>query len=138
MQGIQRGQLFHYQLTEYDVHANNQSTFGGTSGHGQTFYQNSQSLAESTIATHSGNYTQPAHNNVKTKLNEKNGQLQPYYRPADYISDYPITFKGCFNCSKTDHWRTADCQYGKTGNLLIKRDFLKKCEIISHIRSATT
>ena len=55
---MQRGQQFHYQSTEYDGHVNNQSTFGGSSGHGQTFYQNSQSLAESTIATHSGNYGQ--------------------------------------------------------------------------------
>jgi hypothetical protein len=79
-------------------------------------------LAESTIANHSGNSTS---NNVESKLNEKTGQLHPYYRPADYISDYPITFKGCYNCGRTDHWKTADCQQAKQGPFNKER-FLKE------------
>jgi hypothetical protein len=45
MQGMQRGQQLQYQSTGYDDRVNGHSTFSGSNGRGQTFYQNSQSLA---------------------------------------------------------------------------------------------
>ena len=72
---MQRDQQLHYQSNEYGGHTNNQVNSGS---HGQSFYQNSPSLVESTIASHSGNNNQCSlSNNVETKFHPKIRQLHP-------------------------------------------------------------
>ena len=90
---MQRGQQFNYHQAEYERHTNNELY---SASHGQSLYQNSQSLAESTIASHSGNNNHSSNNTnaVKTKIHPKTRLLHPYYQPSDYLSDYPVTFKG--------------------------------------------
>ena len=89
IQVMQRGQQSHYQSNKYGNHANNQVNSGSP---GQSLYQNIPLLAESTIASHSGNNSRSSlSKNVETKLHSKTRQLHPYSRPSNYLSNYPLT-----------------------------------------------
>ena len=69
MQGMKCGQ-------QYTYHSHTHNEYGGTAN-GQYFYQNSPSLAESTIARHNS-VMQHAINNVETRIHQKIGRAHPF------------------------------------------------------------
>ena len=61
---------------------------------------------------------------VETRLCQSTGLQHLYNKDNDYLSRYPVGFKGCFNCGKTDHFRTGDCQLTQSGKFDKKKFFL--------------
>ena len=35
---------------------------------------------------------------------------------TNFLSRFPVDFKGFFNCGQTDHWQTKKCPEAKNGN----------------------
>ena len=82
-------------------------------------FNQSQSSAESTMSRYQGN-TMPAQgildntkqhsvSKVETRLCESTGQQHPYDRENNYLSRFPLGFRGCYNCGKSDHFSTKNC-----------------------------
>ena len=90
-------------------------------------YQNGQSPAESTIRRYSSNmannFDDKNEAKVPTKLCEKTGLQHPYDKETNYISRFPVGFRGCFNCGATDHFSTRDCPAAQSGNFNKRKFF---------------
>ena len=90
-------------------------------------YQQSQSSAESTMSRYgSGKQQDQGRSNgskVETRLCRDTGLQHPYDKENDYLSRFPEGFRGCFNCGKTDHFRTGDCQLAQSGKFDKKKFF---------------
>ena len=82
---------------------------------GLSYFQQHQSLAEGTLTKYKGAPNDAQKVQVKTKLHPETCQQHPYTESPYYLSDYPVGFRGCFNCGKTDHWRTANCPLKQAG-----------------------
>ena len=91
---------------------------------GQSFFQNSPSLAETTMGKYNGVSTHP--NSIPTKTHPKTGLQHPYNSRKDYLSEYPVTFRGCFNCGSREHWRLEFCKDAKLPTFNRAR-FLMNC-----------
>ena len=76
-------------------------------------YQQGQSPAESTIRRYSSNpgnnFSDTSGIKLVTKLCEKIGQHYPYDKENDYLSQFPVGFRGCYNYGSTDHYNPQDC-----------------------------
>ena len=92
-------------------------------------FQQSQSSAEFTMSKYdNGKQQYQGRNNgtkVETRLCRDTGLQHPYDKENDYLSRFPEGFRGCFNCGKTDHFRTGDCQLAQSGKFDKKKFFLE-------------
>ena len=97
-------------------------------------YQQSQSSAESTMSWYSNIKPSIQERNsgmgkyeikVETRLCQSTSNQHPYDRKNDYLSKLPVDFKGCFNCEKTNHFRTGDCRLAQADNFDKKKFFLE-------------
>ena len=82
-------------------------------------YQQSQSSAESTIRRYNDDRVPNQYRSgskVETRLCQSTGKQHPYDRENNYISRFPLDFKGCFNCGKSDHFNTRDCPLAQSGD----------------------
>ena len=97
--------------------------------HGQSYFQQRASLAETTIARYNNNDTNvnPNYKNketkIETRLHPETGMQHPFDSSAIFLSRFPIGFQGCFNCGKTDHNCTRDCESAREGNFNKKNFF---------------
>ena len=53
---------------------------------------------------------------VKTRPHPDTGIPHPYDESRDFLSRFPLGFRGCYYCGNTDHFRTRDCPAAKNGN----------------------
>ena len=69
----------------------------------------SESLAEQTMSRYSDQSKPPNPNNLPTRLG-KNGNPHPFRNDdPDYLSQYPLGFRGCYQCGSSDHTNRRDC-----------------------------
>ena len=86
---------------------------------GVAYFQNSASLAETTLAR----YNEPTNSNpttrfnadVETRLHPETGLQHPYNKSDDFLSRFPLGFRGCYNCGQTDHRSTKECPLAQRG-----------------------
>ena len=128
MQGMHRGQQYNFQSQCNDGY--------GDEAYAQSFFQNSTSLAESTISKHSGGIQAATDPNIETRIHPKTGKHHPFYRAGNYISDYPLGFRGCFNCGENDHWKTSRCPLALSGNFNKNRFFKEMWAHKPHTKNA--
>ena len=140
-----RGLHFYAGTDDTGIHNNIQR--------GQHYYSHSPSLAETTMSRYSsGTGSNTGYNNtsrpqVVTRAHPSTGLQHPYDKDRNYLSRFPVTFKGCFNCGDTNHWRTKDCPAAQAGTF-DKTKFLtemwahkphtKKPDIQQQVRSDDT
>ena len=67
--------------------------------------------------------TQGSHNSaqndrkmVETRNHPESCLQHPFDLANNFLSRFPVDFKGCFNCGQTDHWQTKSCPEAKNGN----------------------
>ena len=48
-------------------------------------------------------------NSVETRIHPTTGKTHPYEKLCDFISRFPVGFRGCYNYGKEDHFSTKDC-----------------------------
>ena len=60
---------------------------------------------------------------VETRLCTQTGQQHLYDKQNDYLSRFPLGFRGCFNYGATDYFSTQDCTQAQSGNFNKKRFF---------------
>jgi len=86
---------------------------GEDTTHGELYFQQGPSLAESTMQRYNGNNgssnSTSVNNQVATRKHPTTGLQHPYDQERDYLSRFPLGFKGCYNCGETTHFRTQDC-----------------------------
>ena len=81
--------------------------------HGNTYFQQQPSLAESTMQKYKG--SPPGRRPVPTKKHPETGLEHPYDMETSYLSRYPLGFRGCFACGGTDHFDTRSCPLKRNG-----------------------
>lgn len=87
-----------------------------------------KSLAEETIERYKGPMP-GAHNANNTNATDievrkkSDGNNYPFHIPTQYMSQYPVGFRGCFVCGSTDHWRKESCPVTQSGNFDRKKFF---------------
>ena len=77
------------------------------------YQQHNNSLAETTIKQHTSSNDNPNSNPYNLPFKILQDGLSYAYRHDDpsVLSDYPITFRGCYGCGETSHWRfKQDCK----------------------------
>lgn len=80
-----------------------------------------KSLAEETLEKYKG---PPGNGTNNSNVNATDievrkgtdGNLYPFHTPTQYLSQYPVGFRGCFVCGSTDHWRKDSCPITQSGN----------------------
>ena len=104
------------------------STINKTSEDGEArrnlYFQQGPSLAESTMQRYNGNndssdnqqQSNLHHNQVDTRKHSTTGLQHLYNKDRDFLSRFPLGFKGCYNCGDTTHFRTRDCPSTNSGN----------------------
>ena len=117
---IQEVQPSRHRGTALEVHADLESD-NNPSGYALS-YQQGASLAERTI----GRYSQPNEYNkpnsfrsqikVETRKHPVTGVEHPYDKDRNFLSRFPLGFKGCFNCGQNDHFSTRNCPMANAGN----------------------
>ena len=90
-------------------------------GPGQNYaYNHGPLVAERTLQhcnpINSSSNTQHFPIKVKTRLYPDTGIPHPYDESRDFLSRFPLGFRGCYYCGNTDHFRTRDCPAAKNGN----------------------
>ena len=78
---------------------------------------------------------QQRHAEPPTKFNPSTGQFHPWNEERQYLSRFPLSFRGCFICGGTDHRGAKDCPVAQFGNY-DKKQFLMNYGRINHILSA--
>ena len=69
---------------------------------------------------------------IKTKKKHDTGKEHPYDAEYDFVSQFPLRFKGCFICGATNRFLTADYPVG----LILERRgsySTTKCGLINRI-----
>ena len=97
----------------------------GIPAHGHSLFQQGPSLAEQTLSKYNGGSNNLPQPNIETRIHPKTGLPHPYTPSTGYLSEYPLGFKGCFNCGKTDHWRSTHCPLRLAG-IFDKTRFFKE------------
>ena len=73
---------------------------------------NSQSLAEGVLQEYKG----PASNHPDVEIRKgADGKSYPFHIPTQFLSTFPVGFRGCYVCGSTDHWKREDCEKSKSG-----------------------
>ena len=89
---------------------------------GSNYLQRNASLAEQTMQRYKGGDQQrPA--DPPTKFNPSTGQFHPWNEERQYLSRFPLSFRGCFICGGTDHRGAKDCPVAQSGNYDKKQFF---------------
>ena len=82
-------------------------------------YQQSPSIAEQTIRQNTPGYA-PTHSNnqlkVETRTHPQSGLQHPFDKDNNFLSRFPVDFRGCFNCGKTNHFTTKFCPAANSGD----------------------
>ena len=78
-------------------------------------YQQSPSISEQTIRQNSPGYSPTHYNNQHT--------VDPFDKDNNFLSWFPVGFRGCFNCGKNDHFSTKFCPAANAGDLNIAKFF---------------
>ena len=101
---------------------------------GGDIYYSNQSQAELTLSRYgnggSANHQQTTRQpSLPTKRGD-DGNMYPY-NPEDpeYLSHFPIGFKGCFKCGKADHWSRKFCPVGDGDDPVVMARFYKELKI---------
>ena len=93
----------------------------GNMARGQNYFSHSPSLAETTMSRYNSGTGSGTSNNdssrpqVVTRTHPSTGLQHPYDKDRNYLSQFPVTFKGCFHCGDTNHSRTKDCPSAQAG-----------------------
>ena len=92
----------------------------------------SPSLAENVLSNNSGavgNGEQPNPSNLSYRVGQ-DGNNCPY-NPAEpeYLSKFPVGFKGCFMCGRSDLWKRGDFPLGNVNDKTIFEVFFKEFHI---------
>ena len=106
---------------------NNSAARGLTTMHheeisvGNMYFQNSPSLAEQTLSKYHHDPISkepPLSRNlhIETRIHPVTGLQHPFDKARNFLSRFPLGFRGCFNCGKTDHRNTRDCPLAQQGN----------------------
>ena len=105
---------------------------------GRSYWQQVPSLTESSLARYGDGNSKPTQPTIETCTHPKTRLQHPLLKDNNYLSDYPVRLRGCFNCGKTDHWRCNECPSRKAG-YFNKTRFLMTFGLINHIlRQETT
>ena len=95
----------------------------------QVYFQRGPSLAESTIERYKGppatTPTQQDRPEVQTKLCRETGLQHPYDSQRDYLSKYPLGFRGCYACGGEGHRNNRDCPKKLSGTFNKEEFFLE-------------
>ena len=84
--------------------------------HNQVYFQRGPSLAETTIERYKGPApSTESRPEVETRICRDTGLQHPYDREKDYLSKYPVGFRGCYACGKDDHRSSRECPLNQTG-----------------------
>lgn len=100
-------------------------------------------MAESTIACYNNNdmNVTPVYKSrdtkIETKLHLDTGLQHPHDSTVDFLSCFPHGFQGCYNCGKTDHNNTRDCELACGGNFNKKQFFQQsgQTKVVNRSRS---
>ena len=79
-------------------------------------YQQGGSIAEQTISQYSQGSSRTAGKPVETRKHPETGLEHPFDKDHNYLSRFPVDFKGCFNCGQTDHFSTRNCAAANNGD----------------------
>ena len=71
-------------------------------------YQRDPSLDEGVLQQHKGTVT------VQTRKNTVTGKDHPFDPEYNFVSQFPVDWKGCFICGATDHFNSMECSVGIT------------------------
>ena len=52
---------------------------------------------------------------VETRRHPESGLQHPFDPANNFLSRFPVDFKGCFNCGQTDHWQIKSCPAANNG-----------------------
>lgn len=95
---------------------------GEDTTHGELYFQQGPSLAESTMQRYNGNNggsnSNSFNNQVATSKHPITGLQHPYDQEPDYLNHFLLGFRGCYNCVETTHFRTQDCPTGNSDSLI--------------------
>ncbi len=73
---------------------------------------NSQSLAEGVLQEYKG----PASNHPDVEIRKgADGKSYPFHIPTQFLSTFPVGFRGCYVCGSVEHWKREDCEKSKSG-----------------------
>ncbi len=101
------------------------TTVGFSHGQAQPMFvgstYSSTSLAEETIQKYKGIPSNVEHEDIE--LRTVKGITYPFHKPRQFLSDYPIGFRGCYVCGSQDHWKKDDCALVRSGNFDRQRFF---------------
>ena len=102
-------------------------------GSGSNYSQQSPSLAEITLQNYQGKPPNELNSSwdVPSVFNPEIKLSYPFNSELDYVSKYPMGFKGCFTCGSKEHWKSDDCPKVQSGQAN-KQVFLKNYGLINH------
>jgi len=92
-----------------------------TSNNAGQVYQYGLSQAESSIERYKGTAPTtppmyiPVQADVETQFNPETGLQHPFDSSSNYLSKYPLGFRGCYACGGTDHRSSKDCPLTHSG-----------------------
>ena len=99
--------------------------------------------AEQTIRQNTPGYAPTYSNNqlkVETKTHSQSGLQHPFDKDNNFFNRFPIDFRGCFNCGKTNHFTTKFCPAANSGDFDKTKFFNEMWALKPHtkrIKSAT-
>ena len=100
-------------------------------------YQQSESLAESTMSQYSHDRIPSQdriNSKVETQLCQRTGKQYPYDRDNNYVSIFPVGFRGWYKYGKTDHFSTRDCPLAQSGDFNKRKFVLEKWSYKPHTK----
>ena len=104
-------------------------------------FQQGPSVAERTICQYTSggparggqNSYAPSNKIVDTKTHPETGLQHQFDKENNFLSKFPVDFRGYFNCGQTDHNSTKNCPAANNGNFN-KLNFFLKCGLINLTR----
>ena len=71
-----------------------------------------QSLAEGVLQEYKG----PASNHPDVEIRKgADGKSYPFHIPTQFLSTFPVGFRGCYVCGSVEHWKREECEKSKSG-----------------------
>jgi len=107
MIGPKKGNVMNTQYTEEHRNA---PAFTNEEARSQVYFQRSMSQAETTIQQ----YKDGPAPSIPTKTDSKTGIEYPFDESNNYVSRFPVGFRGCYMCGSQDHFKRTDCPEGNT------------------------
>ncbi len=95
-----------------------ESTFVGSA-------YNSTSLAEETLQKYKGGNSDDVNSHPDVEIRSFKGVAYPFHKPSSFLSDFPTTFRGCYICGSSEHWRKDHCPTVMSGKPYDRRRFFK-------------